>query len=95
VQLKDYPLVRMQQPVIYVVLFFKIYFMKPFFICISVLLFMAIGIVNGQSSDTIPCPVLSLKGPKDNKIAEGKELAVSVVPLVSGMKIMSLLITGL
>ena len=55
--------------------------MKPFFIFISVLLFMAIGIANGQSSDTIPCPGLSLKGPKDNKIAEGKELAVSVVPL--------------
>lgn len=55
--------------------------MKPVFLTISLLLSMVIGIAKGQSSDTIPCPALSLKGPKDSKVAEGKELTVAVVPL--------------
>lgn len=58
--------------------------MKPVSLTIFVLLFVAIGFVKGQSLDTIPCPVLSLKGPKDNKVIEGKELSVSLVPLGKG-----------
>lgn len=71
----------MQEPLNSVVLLFNYYFMKSILLTISLLLFVAIGFVKAQPSDTIPCPALQLKGPKDNKVAEGKELTVSVVPL--------------